>query len=169
MANRILEQRLVDTNNRALIKYVFIGDGTALANTLLVDVSTLSNSLNTNGYIMSGNTDVKSVYKTAIKRIYGNCKANNAFKLQWFGTANTEIVTISSGYFDINFDAYGGAASIPFPVGEPGANGDIYISAVTPGATDSLTLFIDLKKNPQDYSAGQHADPIAFNQGRAAP
>ena len=71
MTNLLREQRIVDNAKRALIKYVFVYVDTAEANTLLVDVSTLSGALNTSGFIMTSNTDIRSLYKTMIKRIFG--------------------------------------------------------------------------------------------------
>lgn len=167
MANLIREQRLVDNNKRALIKYVMMLD-TAIANTTLVDVSSLSLALNTNGYIMSSNTDQKSVYRTTVKRIFGMAKANAYIKLQWQGTTNSEIVTVSSGQFDYDFQSMGDGATIPNS--ENGtANGDILITVVTPSSADAATIFLDLRKDQRDYDAGQTADPVAFNRGRAAP
>ena len=39
MANLIREQRIVDNNKRALIKYVFVSDGTAASNVILLNAS----------------------------------------------------------------------------------------------------------------------------------
>ena len=83
MTNLLREQRIVDNAKRALIKYVFVYVDTAEANTLLVDVSTLSGALNTSGFIMTSNTDIRSLYKTKIKRIFGTNKSTGYVKLQW--------------------------------------------------------------------------------------
>ena len=166
MANLIREQRIIDSNKRALIKYVMTLD-TAIANTTLVDVSSLSLALNTNGYIMTSNTDQRSLYRTTIKRVFGNAKANAYIKLQWQGATNSEIVTISTGQFDYDFESMGGGATIPNP--EASSNGDILITVVTPSSADAATIFLDLRKDSRDYDAGQTADPVAFNRGRAAP
>ena len=166
MANLIREQRIIDNNKRALIKYVMTLD-TAVGNTVLVNASTLSLALNTNGYIMSSNTDPKSQYRTTIKRIFGNAKANAYIKLQWQGATNSEIVTISSGNFDYSFDTMGEGATIPNP--EASTNGQILLSVITPSSADAATIFLDLRKDARDYDAGQTADPVAFNRGRAAP
>jgi len=88
MANIITEQRIVDNNKRALIKYVGTID-TAVANSTLLDASSLSLALNTNGQIMTSNTDIKSTYKTTIKRIFGTAKANAYIKLCWQGDSNS--------------------------------------------------------------------------------
>lgn len=166
MANLIREQRIVDNNKRALIKYVMTLD-TAIANTTLVDVSSLNLALNTNGYIMTSNTDQKNLYRTTIKRIFGSAKANAYIKLQWQGATNSEIVTVNSGVFDYDFQSMGDGATIPNP--ETSANGDILITVVTPSSADAATIFLDLRKDSRDYDAGQTADPVAFNRGRAAP
>ena len=166
MANLIREQRIIDNNKRALIKYVMTLD-TAVANTVLVNASTLNLALNTNGYIMSSNTDPKSQYRTTIKRVFGNAKANAYIKLQWQGATNSEIITISSGNFDYSFDNMGDGATIPNP--EASSNGQILMTVVTPSSADAATIFLDLRKDGRDYDSGQTADPVAFNRGRAAP
>jgi hypothetical protein len=164
MANKILEQKLVDSQKRALLKYVLVGDGSAQANTTLVDASSLAFSLNTNGYIMTSNTDPKSVYRTTVNRLWGHAKANGVFKLSWGGTANNEIVVFGNGQFDYTFDFNHGGGAIPN--NDPSPTGDILLST-SPGmgATDSFTLFIDLRKDNRDFDAGQTADPMAFNKG----
>ena len=84
MANLLREHRLVDTNRRALIKYVCVSDGTQYSNNTLVDVSTLALALNANGYIMSSNTHPKDTYRTAISRIKGITSISSGYmKLQW--------------------------------------------------------------------------------------
>ena len=166
MANLIREQRIIDSNKRALIKYVMTLD-TAIANTTLVDASSLNLALNTNGYIMTSNTDQRNLYRTTIKRIFGSAKANAYIKLQWQGATNSEIVTISTGQFDYDFQSMGDGATIPNP--EASANGDILITVVTPSSADAATIFFDLRKDSRDYDAGQTADPVAFNRGSAAP
>lgn len=166
MANVIREQKLVDTNKRALIKYVATLD-TATANTQLVDVSQLRFALNANGFIMQSNTHIKSTYRTTIKRIFGNSKANGYIKLLWNGSNTADIITLTNGNFDYYFDSMGDGAVIPNP--DAASNGNILITVVTPSSADALTLFIDLRKDSRDYDAGQTADPVAFNRGPAAP
>ena len=166
MANLIREQRLVDNNKRALLKYVYISDSSAQANATLVDVSTLSKALNANGYIMSSNTDPKGLYRTKIKRIFGQAKLSGYIKLQWQSPTNTEIVTISTGSFDYDFESMGDGAVIANP--DASSNGDILFSNASAASGDVVTLFIDLRKDNGDYDAGQTADPAAFNRGTAA-
>jgi hypothetical protein len=166
MANLIREQRLIDNSKRALIKYVMTLD-TAVANTVLVNASTLNLALNTSGYIMTSNTNPKSQYRTTIKRVFGNAKANAYIKLQWQGATNSEIITISSGNFDYSFDNMGDGATISNP--EASSNGQILMTVVTPSSADAATIFLDLRKDNRDYDAGQTADPVAFNRGPAAP
>lgn len=161
MANVIKEQKIVDNNKRALIKYVATID-TAAANTLLLDASQLRFALNANGFIMQSNTDPKTVYRTTIKRIFGTTKANSYIKLTWSGDNTSDIVAITNGSFDYSFDPMGDGAVISNP--DANTNGDILISVVGPSATDALTLFIDLRKDSRDYDAGQTADPVAFNR-----
>jgi hypothetical protein len=172
MPNTIREQKVIDTNKRALLKYVFLSDGTAEANTLLVDVSNLSGALNANGQIMSSNVHPKRIYKTKVKRIFGQGKVNSYVTLAWSGinaTGNTEIVTFADGGFDFNFESLGDVAVIGNPgIADANCNGDIVFSINGNRPNDAFTLFIDLRKDSEDYSAGQFADPVAFNRGPAA-
>jgi len=161
MTNVIKEQKITDNNKRSLIKYVATLD-TAVANTTLIDVSQLKFALNANGYIMQSNTHPKPVYRTTIKRIFGNAKANGYIKLTWDGANTEDIVVITDGNFDYFFDSMGDGAVISNP--DANTTGDILISVVSPSATDAITLFIDLRKDSRDYDAGQTADPVAFNR-----
>jgi hypothetical protein len=162
MANIIKEQKIVDNNKRAFIKYVATLD-TAAANTLLLDVSQLNFALNANGYIMQSNTHPKSSYKTTIKRIHGNAKINGYIKLVWQGTNTEDIVIITNGRFDYGSDFMGDTGVISNP--DTTSNGDILMTVVSPSSTDAITLFIELRKDSNDYDAGQTADPVAFNRG----
>jgi hypothetical protein len=162
MANEFTQQRIIDSNKRALIKYVGTIDS-AGANTILLDVSTLRFSLNTNGQIMTGNTNTKSNYRTTIKRIFGYAKANAYLRLQWAGDSNSTIITIGTGNFDYNFESMGDGAVINNP--EANATGDILVTVVTPSTADTVTMFLDLRKDGRDFDSGQTADPAAFNRG----
>ena len=166
MANLIRQQNLIDSNKRALLKYVIISDGTQSANTVLVDASMLRFALNANGYIMTSNTHPKSNYKITVKRIFGSASLGSgaSLKLQWQGDSNSEIITIGTGSFDYSFDSVGDNAVIPNP--EANATGDILISTKYLTANDVATFFIDLRKNSEDYDAGQTADPASFNKGK---
>lgn len=165
MANLLREHRLIDNNKRALLKYVFVSDGTAAANVTLVDASTLNYALNANGYIMSSNTNPLATYRTSIKRIFGYANgptAGSYYKLQWGSSANTEIITFGSSQFDYNFSINGDTALINNP--DANSTGDILLTVSNMGAGNTFTLFIDLKKDNNDYDAGQTADPRAFNR-----
>lgn len=163
MANLIRQQKIIDSNKRALIKYVVVSDGSQQSNTILINVSTLAFAMNANGYIASTDSNTKANYRTTIKRIFGQvCSANAKLKLQWHGDANSEIVTMSSGSFDYDFQSMGDGATIPNP--EANSSGDVLISTAGLASGDLVTLFIDLKKDGQDYDQGQTADPYAFNR-----
>lgn len=163
MANKILEHRLVDGTNRALIKYVIVPDGSATSNVVLLDASSLRFALNTSGQIMTANTNPRSEYRTSIKRIWGSARASSGhYALCWHGASNNDIVTINTGVFDYNFSGDGTGGMIDNP--ESGASGDILLTARGPAAGDSLTVFIELKKDNKDFDAGQSADRLAFNR-----
>jgi hypothetical protein len=163
MANLIREQRIVDNNKRALLKYVIVSDGTAEANTTLVDVSTLKFALNANGYIMQSNTHPKNTYKTTIKRIFALAGTSGSVKLQWNGDANSEIIVLPTGRVDLDFESMGTGAVIWNP--EANSTGDILLSTSNVASGDHFTIIIDLRKDSTDYDAGQTADPAAFNSG----
>jgi hypothetical protein len=165
MANGINEHKLIDNNRIALVKYVATVDSAA-ANVVLLDVSSLAYSLNTNGKIMSSNTDIKSLYRTQIKRIWGHghYKSGGYTSLRWGGT-NTEICHVGTGQFDFNFDAEGMTGAIP---ANTAGTGDIVYSTTGVAAGDVFTLFIELKKDGRDYDQGQTADSAAFNPKRLA-
>ena len=163
MANRIIGQRLVDSTKRVLTKIVLVSDGTQESNTTLVDVSSLRFALNTAGNIMTANVDPKTQYRTTIKRIMGNVKANGTIRLQWHGAGNSEIITAGTGSFDYNFESMVDGGVITNP--ESSSSGDILISTVGLVGSDCATIFIDQRKDNGDYDAGQTADPYAFNRG----
>lgn len=164
MANKIVGQRLVDSTKRALTKIVIVSDGTAEANSTLIDVSTLRFALNANGYIMQSNTHPLATYRTSIKRIMGNMQSNNAtIRLQWHGASNSEIIAVGRGRFDYNFESMidGGVITNP----ETSSSGDILITTQGLVNGDVATIIIDQRKDNRDYDAGQTADPYAFNRG----
>jgi len=164
MANLITEQKIVDTTKRAVIKYTIVSDGNNEANTRLIDVSGLAYSLNTNGYIMTGNTDTKDNYRTTIKRIFSSLSTSDAhIRLQWEGDANGDIVTIGSGTTDCDFGISHDGVTISNPETNP--TGDILITTKGFDTNTVATIIIDLKKDNRDYDAGQTADPVAFNRG----
>jgi hypothetical protein len=165
MPNIIREHKIIDNQKRALIKYVFLYVDTAQANTVLVDVSNLGYALNANGKIMSSNVHPKPTYRTKVKRIFGTAKSSGYVKLQWHGDSNSEIVTFNTGSFDYNFESMGDVATIGNP--EANSTGDILLTTSGAASGDVFTLFVDLRKDNQDYDSGQSADPVAFNQGPA--
>ena len=167
MANVLKGQKIIDSTRRTLLKYVFLSDGTAVANTTLVDASMLQFALNTSGQIMTSNVNPKTTYRTTIKRIFGSAKANSYVTLQWEGTSNTEIVTFGNGTFDYDFQSMGDGATLFNNDSSP--TGDILFTVNNNKNNDSFTLFIDLKKDNNDYDAGQTADPYAFNKKAPFP
>lgn len=157
MANVIREQKLIDSNKRALVKYVLLSDGTQESNTRLLDASSLAFALNATGVISQ--TNLKSNYRTTVKKIKAYSKTTGSIRLQWEGDANSEIITFGSASVDFNFENDGAVISNP----EANATGDILISTLGLSAGDTVTMFLDLRKDSLDYDAGQTADPYAFN------
>ena len=171
MANIVNSQILVDTSKRTLIRFNINSDGTTgnNSNNLLLNVSQLRGALNANGYIMNSNTHMKSTYRLSIKRAFGAAHSNGFFRLKWQSDANNDILIFPQGSFDYNFESMGDGAVIPQPTNEANLNGNLLYSTHGQLFNDSLTLFLDLRKDARDYDAGQTADPVAFNRGPAAP
>lgn len=157
MANVIRQQKLIDSNKRALVKYVILSDGTQEANTRLLDASSLEFALNATGVISQ--TNPKSNYRTSIKKIKAYSKTAGSVRLKWEGDANSEIITFGSASVDFNFENDGAVITNP----EANATGDILISTLGLTSGDTITLFLDIRKDSLDYDAGQTADPYAFN------
>jgi hypothetical protein len=161
MATVLTTQTLVDTNRHSVIKVVGVG-GTD-ANVSLIKAANLAYAINATGQVSS--TNPKRLNRVAIKRIWGQGQMTvaKAVTLQWGGNSNSAIVTFGTGSFDYNFDASSTQGTIEIP-DQANCTGDIVFSS-TAGATDTWTLFIDLKKDGRDYDQGQARDPLAFNNG----
>lgn len=167
MTTTISTQKLIDSNKRALIKVVCLFDGTAQTQIRVVDSANLAFALNTAGYIKTNHANAKSIYRNTVKRIFGQGNFTSGYvTLTWGGTgnANSQIVTLGTGQFDYNFDAEGLSGSIPIQY-QANSTGDITFNTTGLTANDSVTFFLDLKKDARDYDAGQTADPAAFNKG----
>jgi hypothetical protein len=166
MANIITQTKLVDSTNRALIRYHIMSDGTSEANTKILDVSGLAFSLNTSGRIMTGNTNAKDVYRTSIVRIFGSYAAKNKghVDLKWETTngsnGTSSFVTFGEGFFDYNFTGMGHGDAVSTPPSN--VNGDIIMDAGLANL-DHITIYLDLKKDNRDFDAGQTARPSDFN------
>ena len=169
MATVVTTQTLVDSTTRTLIKVVGVG-GTD-ANASLVVAANLAYAMTANGNapLTLGDTgNAKSQYRSTIRRVFGQGQmtAGKYVMLQWKNDANTNIISFGDGSFDYNFASDGSIGCIPQP-SVANTTGDIIFTS-TAAATDAWTLFIDLRKDNRDYSAGQFRDPIAFNRGPAA-
>ncbi len=163
MANRVVTQTLIDSNKRALIKYVIIPDGTATANSSIVKFNELRYAINATGVI--SNTNPKSDYSVDIKRVYGQMSgASNTFvTLRWEDSANTEILTMGPGHFDYDMVGTAGDGAL---IADPSANSKGLLYSITnPAAGSSLTMFVEVRKGADTFDAGQTADPAAFNRG----
>ena len=162
MATVLTKQTLVDTNRHTVIKIV--GAGGTDANASLVVAANLAFAINATGQVSTSNP--KRLNRVAIKRIWGQgqlATAGTGVTLKWGGNANSAIVTFGNGPFDYNFDAGSTPGTIEIP-DQANCTGDIVFTS-TAGATDTWTLFIDLKKDGKDYDQGQTRDPLAFNNG----
>jgi len=163
MANIYGEQRLVDTNKRAVIKLTATIDGNNAANLIVVDTSTLAYAMNANNYLMVTNTHPRPCYNVAIKRVWGDVNVSGVVKLGWANDSNTDIIVLGPDVHHWNFGEEGLNAPIRNTTGA-NSTGDIIISTIGATANNSYTLFLELSKSPENFSQGQHADPAAFNR-----
>ena len=159
MATVISKQTLVDNNRHAVIKVV--GAGGTDANVSLIVAANLAFAINATGQVSTSNP--KRLNRVAVKRVWGQGQmtASSNVALKWGGNSNTTIVTFGNGWFDYNFDNGSTPGTIEIP-DTANSTGDIYFSS-TAGATDSWTVFIDLKKDGRDFDQGGARDPQAFN------
>lgn len=163
MANRVVDQKVIDTNKRTLMKYVIVSDGSGTANSTLTLFKDLAYAINATGQISS--TNPKSSYGVTVKRIYGVSNIQSAsgyILLNWMNDANSLIVAVKSGNFDFNMiDVSADHAVISSPAANTTGLG---YSIASPTTGDVVTLFVELRKDSRDYDAGQTADPYAFNR-----
>jgi hypothetical protein len=157
MATTLDIQKLADGPKGTIVKVAFVSDGTAQTGVTLVDVANLSGALSNTGDIRVGQANTLPFYRTSIRKIYGQGTFKTGAHVQIKDNANT-IAVVGPGQFDMDFDVHGGG-SVP-------ANGSITLTSAGIGANDAFTLIIVLKKDPRDFTMGQHADPSAFNSGR---
>ena len=161
MATVVTTQTLVDTNRSSVIKVVGTGGGDS--NTTLVVAANLAFAINATGKVSTLNP--KRLNRIAVRRAWGHGQmgiANNV-TLRWGGNNNTAIVTFGAGPFNYSFASDSSPGNIKIP-DTANSTGDIYFSS-TAGATDSWTLFLEIKKDGSDYDQGQNRDPAAFNYG----
>jgi hypothetical protein len=157
MANVLDIQTLADGPKGTIVKVAFASDGTAQTGVTLVDVANLSGALSNTGVVRSGQANSLPYYRTTVRKIYGQGTFKTGAHVKIKDSANT-IAVIGPGQFDMDFDVHGGGAIA--------ANGSITFDTAAVGANDGFTLIISLKKDPRDFTMGQHDDPAAFNYGK---
>jgi len=160
MANVYTEDRLIDTNRRALLKITGTLDSD-MSDLVVVDASTLGQAMNANNLLMVSNTHPKSLYRVSVSRIWGDTTIDGYLTLQFDGDDNL-IQTISTGAFNMDLD---GVLAGDIDNDVANTTGDITLSGVGIGANDSYTIYIDMRKDPRDFNYGQLNDPAAFNYG----
>ena len=161
MATILTTQTLVDTNRSSVIKIV--GSGGGDANASLVVAANLAFAINATGKVSTLNP--KRLNRIALRRAWGAGQmgvANNV-TLKWGGNNNSAILTFGSGPFNYSFAGDSSPGNIKIP-DTANCTGDIVFSS-TAGATDTWTLFLELKKDGSDYDQGAARDPLAFNVG----
>ena len=164
MANSNLVQKIVDTNRRLYVKMTGEFDGTGQETSVIkVDASSLNLALNSNGYIMTSNTDPLSTYRvTPFRIVYHVSMASGHVKLYFDSSDGSDgtIVNLGNGWGDMGLE--GAIFTSPLTAN---SNGDILLTTFGAAANDSYTIILDCRKDSRDYDAGQTADPAAFNKG----
>ena len=161
MATVVTTQTLVDDNRHSVIKVVGTGGGDA--NVTLIVAANLAFAINATGQVSRSNP--KRLNRIALRRVWGQGQmgTSNNVTLKWGGNANSAIVTFGQGSFNYDFASGTTAGNIKIP-DTANSTGDILFSS-TAGASDSWTLFLDIKKDGSDYDQGAARDPLAFNVG----
>ena len=161
MATTITKQTLVDNNRHAVIKVV--GNGGTDANVSLIVAANLAYAINATGKVSTSNP--KRLNRIAVRRAWGagQMGLSNNVTLKWGGNNNSAILTFGSGPFNYSFASDSSPGNIKIP-DTANCTGDIVFSS-TAAATDTWTLFLELKKDGSDYDQGAARDPLAFNVG----
>jgi hypothetical protein len=154
MAGSVDIQKLADGPKGTIIKVVYESDGSTDSGVVLVDTANLSGALNTAGNIKVGVSNTKPYYRTTVHKMFGHGQFKSGGHANVRDNANV-VTTIGAGPIDLDFDIHG--------LGNIAANGDLKLYTTSMNAGDAFTLIIQLKKDPRDYTVGQHADPVAFN------
>ena len=165
MANIVTQNTLLDTNNRALIEFIISTDGTAMANTTILDVGALKFALNANSQILGSGTDRLSQYKITIRQLMGqgSFPSGGYSQLLWGGNnANVSIVTLGMGAFDYNYKTGITAGTIPF-TSNANATGNLAMTLVRTANGDALSFIIEIEKHSSGFDRGKFSDPDAFN------
>lgn len=164
------EQRLVDDTTRAVIKLTGRFDSQGPHdNVVAIDVSTLAYAKNTNGGVMSGNTDIKPWYRTAVRYVKGTHNIANGFiSLMYQGTggvAQSDIAVLTYGYtnFDLTESYKGALITNKNTAGS--TNGDILMTIKGATGNSSYCILVELRKDAQDYDFGANADPYGLRGG----
>ncbi len=159
------KQTIKDTNREAVIKLTGIIDGGTLppadaANTTII-VSGLYGALDTNNAVAPlANSVYRGFYNTQIKKINYSVATdalNGTVTLNWKGANSNTLIASLQGQGTLDFEQMGGLINFNAD-GKTGNSGDIFVSSngVVGGG---YTFIVHLKKDNNDYSAGQDRDP----------
>lgn len=160
MANAYTEDRIIDSNKRALIKITGTLDSD-MSGLVVVDASTLAQAMNANNLLMVANTHPKAQYRTNVIRLWGDVKVDGYLTLQYDGDSNI-IQTLGSGSFNMDLD---GALAGTVTNDVANTTGDVTLTGVGIGANNAYTIYIDMRKDPRDFNQGQIDEPSSFNYG----
>lgn len=158
------KQTIKDTTREAVIKLTGIIDATQPfadpANTTII-VSGLSGALDTNNAVAPlANSVYRGFYNTQIKKINYVVAADTLYgvvTLNWRGANSNTIIASLQGAGTIDFEQMGGLINFNAD-GKTGNTGDIFVGA-NGVAAGGYTLIVHLKKDNNDFSAGQERDP----------
>ena len=160
--------KLIDNNKRLLIR--LLGDA-AEGRTLKIDAGGLTHAMNLNNMPLGVLTDRKPQYQLYLKKVDYDIQSNSAaqgyVELSGDGAVPNTIIYLS-GTDSKNFNMEGDGYVIPTAnTLDATCNGNVFLRTVGFGAGAAYCIFLDFKKEPQHFAAGQFQDPTAFNRGPA--
>ncbi len=174
MTNSVI--KILDSNKKVVYK---LTGNAAESWTIKIDSGSLKGALDANGVILVPGGVRANAYRLYPKKIIYDVKIDDGkgyLSLLWANTtsggANTVLSTLSGrGTIALN---EGGEPFI-----DPGdttinkasassATGNVALQTVGGSGNTAYTIYVDFRKEPTDYDAGQSQDPASFNTGRSA-
>jgi len=158
-------QTLIDTTKRTVIKRIGLNDSDE-SETVIIDPRYLAGCLDANGNIwQTGNTLPSGFGANAItisRIVYSVDAEVGHLQIKWEG--NTAQNSKTAFAFGVGSSDTNPQYQLPVITNNAvNPTGNVTIKTVGTTANSAYTLIIELHKNNTYYSAGQFADPAAFN------
>lgn len=175
MSNSFTLQKLVDTNQKTIIKLTGFFDGASgdESNASRISANTLNYALDANGVpLFSGLSKSNTAlpyYGLSVSRIWfeSNFQGTGHARLYWTA-ANSKTIIGISGQTTGSYNSEGNWSTIPNNAANTaGCTGDIGIQTFGANvANTTYNIIIELRKDNGYYDRGQFEDPAAFNFGQ---